>query len=108
MQYRFGDIVILDYPFTDAVGSKRRPGLVLLPEDDGDILFARITSKGREGKWEIEIEDWKSSGLLHPSVVRISKIVSLESSLVERVIGKLSDRDLISVRRALELLIASL
>src|SRR5580700_11258533 len=49
MKYRFGDIVLLDYPFTNAVGSKRRPGLILLPEDDGDILFARITSQDREG-----------------------------------------------------------
>ena len=49
MTYRFGDVVLLDYPFTDGVGSKRRPGLVLIPENDGDILFARITSQERTG-----------------------------------------------------------
>jgi len=102
MTYRFGDVVLLDYPFTDGIGSKRRPGLVLLPESDGDILFARITSKERAGEWEVVILDRSEAGLLHESVVRMSKMVSLESSLAERRIGRLSDRDLVSVLAAFE------
>jgi mRNA interferase MazF len=104
MTYRFGDVVLLDYPFTDGIGSKRRPGLVLLPESDGDILFARITSQERADEWEVSIEDRTVAGLLHKSVVRMSKMVSLESSLVERKIGRLSEGDQSSVQAAFELL----
>lgn len=98
----FGDIVLLDYPFTDASGSKRRPGLVLLPEEDGDILFARITSKEREGAFDIALEDWKSAGLAFPSIVRLSKMVSLNEELVLQPIGGLSLRDSHAVSAALE------
>ncbi len=93
MPYQFGDIVLLDYPFTNAIGSKRRPGLVLLPESDGDILFTRITSQDRVGDWEVAIRDWKASRLLYPSVIRLSKLVSLESSLILKDIGQLTQRD---------------
>jgi mRNA interferase MazF len=93
MLYSFGDIVLLDYPFTNAVGFKRRPGLVLLPEDDGDILFARITSQEREGIWDISIQDWSATSLLYPSVVRLSKIVSLEATLIKKEVGRFTIRD---------------
>ncbi len=102
MTYGFGDVVLLDYPFTDGIGSKRRPGLVLLPENDGDILFARITSQERAGEWEIMIQDRTAAGLLHQSVVRMSKLVSLESTLIEGKIGKLSERDQVSVQAVFE------
>jgi len=98
---KFGDVVLLDYPFTDASGSKRRPGLVLLPESDGDILFARITSKEREGEFDIALEDWKSIGLAYPSIVRLSKMVSLHTNLVLRQIGVLSAPDAESILNAL-------
>jgi mRNA interferase MazF len=108
MKYRFGDIVLLDYPFTNAVGSKRRPGLVLLPEDDGDILFARITSQDREGIWDLSIQDWSEAGLLYPSVVRICKMVSLEASLIRKEVGRLTERDRSMVRAALLRLLTSI
>jgi mRNA interferase MazF len=93
MLYSFGDIVILDYPFTNAVGTKRRPGLVSLPEDDGDILFARITSQDPEGIWDLSIQDWSASSLLYPSVIRLSKMVSLEAALIKKEVGRLTVRD---------------
>jgi mRNA interferase MazF len=101
MLYSFGDIVLLDYPFTNAVGSKRRPGLVLLSEDDGDILFARITSQDREGIWDMFIQDWSATGLLYPSVIRLSKMVSLEATLIKKEVGRLTVRDRDAVSAAL-------
>jgi mRNA interferase MazF len=108
MSYKFGDIVILDYPFTDGVTSKRRPGLVLIPEDDGDILFARITSTERAGAFEVALQDWRDEGLLHPSVVRLSKLVSLESALVEKHIGALSQRDTTAILAGLRIILLSI
>ncbi len=102
MTHQFGDVLLLDYPFTDGVGSKRRPGLVLLAEHDGDILFARITSQDRAGEWDVAVRDRTAAGLLHNSVIRMSKMVSLESMLVERQIGKLSERDRNSVQSTFE------
>ncbi len=41
----FGDIVLLEFPFTDGQQSKKRPALVLLDTQDGDMIVCRITSK---------------------------------------------------------------
>ncbi len=46
LRYSQGDIVVLELPFTDLVGSKLRPVLVLNAIDLGeDIVVAKITSK---------------------------------------------------------------
>ena len=43
--YRFGEIVLLKFPFVELQEAKRRPALVLLDAGDADILAARITSQ---------------------------------------------------------------
>ncbi len=99
------NVVLLDYPFTYGAGSKRRPGLVLLPEADGDVLFSRITSQLRAGEFDLELEDWKSAGLAYPSVVRLSKMVSLHRDLILRPIGRFSERDASNIRSMLQRLL---
>ena len=108
MPYRFGDVVLLDYPFTDASGSKRRPGLVLLTEEDGDILFARITSKERAGEFDVSLREWEHVGLAYPSIVRLSKMVSLHRNLALREIGQLSETDKEAVLQLLQYLVQSM
>ena len=93
MTYRYGDVVLLDYPFTDASSLKRRPGVVLLVEEDGDILLARITSKVKESPFDYSLQDWKEAGLAYPSIVRLSKMVSLHHKLIIRPMGTISSTD---------------
>ena len=53
-KYRQGDIVVLELPFTDLLGSKLRPVLVLNSIDLGnDIIVAKIT--GSPGKHRVPI-----------------------------------------------------
>jgi hypothetical protein len=40
---RVGDVVAVEFPFTDMQGRKRRPGVVLA-RDASDLLLARITT----------------------------------------------------------------
>jgi mRNA interferase MazF len=42
--YQSGEVLLLSFPFGDAVGSKRRPALALVDTGDEDIIVARITS----------------------------------------------------------------
>ncbi len=81
------------------MGSKKRPALVIIDANDGDVVVARITSRIVNTDFDVIINDWRVAGLLTPSIVRLHKIVTLELSLVNRKIGELSTATLQNVRQ---------
>ena len=52
-----GDVVVLNFPFSDLSGTKRRPALVLADLKDDDIILCQITSIATEDTYAILIED---------------------------------------------------
>ena len=51
MKANQGDIVSVDFPFSDGTETKRRPALVLSSEavhTTGDVLLMQITSKSKK------------------------------------------------------------
>lgn len=100
--YQVGDIVLLTFPFTDGIGAKKRPAMVVLDTNDGDILVARVTSKLSNTIYDVTLQDWKAAGLLLPSCVRLHKMATLETKLIEKKLGKLSPADLKIVKEKLE------
>ena len=91
--YRYGDIVLLDYPYSERRVSKRRPAIILVQDRDRDLLVARITSKVYEGLAEAELRDWREAGLNVPSRVRLTKLAIVGEFDVIRPVGKLTARD---------------
>jgi mRNA interferase MazF len=85
----FGDIVLLNFPFTDEQTFKRRSALVIQDCNDGDIIVCRITSKIYDSDKDVFIDNWKKSGLKLPSVIRVHKIATLEKGMVELILGKI-------------------
>lgn len=71
--YSFGDILIINFPFSDGQGSKRRPVMVIRDTKDKDLLIAKVTSQQYNSEINISLHDCKQAGLLSPSVVRIHK-----------------------------------
>jgi mRNA interferase MazF len=106
--YQFGDVLLMSFPFSNLVGSKRRPALVLLDTEDRDVIVARITSQNAQTAFDANLTDWHEAGLRLPSVVRIHKIASLEKQLIERRMGSLTPNDLVQVQRAMQSLWASI
>ena len=53
--FAVGDVVIINYPFSDFAQSKRRPAFVLISTEYGDLLLAQITSKFLADNNSIEI-----------------------------------------------------
>jgi mRNA interferase MazF len=88
-ELKFGDIVLLKFPFTDGQSFKKRPGLVIYNARDGDIIVCRITSKLYESAFDIMLKDWAGLGLRLPSVLRVHKIASIESELIDQKIGEI-------------------
>jgi mRNA interferase MazF len=66
--FKFGEIVLLKFPFTDNSKVKKRPALVINDFGDGDIIVCRITSHIYRTKNDIQIQNWANYGLKLPSV----------------------------------------
>ena len=93
-----GTIVLLEFPFTDSIGYKRRPALVLKDFEDGDMLVCRITSKIYKSKYDIYLDDWSNFGLKLPSVVRVHKMATLEKNMIVTIMGQIDETVLSKVK----------
>jgi len=95
--YKKWDIILVPFPFTDLKTSKKRPALIISPDEYNeklDVIIAFITSKldleYRIGDYKIQ--DWKKSNLPKPSMIRM-KFATIDKSIIVKKIGKLSDKD---------------
>lgn len=98
---KFGDIVLLKFPFSDGKTFKRRPALTISDHKDGDILVCRITSQIYQTKNDIFINDWEKAGLKLPSVIRVHKMATLENGLVESLMGKINNHSKSEVKKVI-------
>jgi mRNA interferase MazF len=91
-----GDIVLIPFPFTDLSGSKNRPALVLV-SGELDVTLAFISS---QLKWKEDIDvllkPTKENGLKQESVIRLSKLTTIDNELV---LGKLGRIDSLALKQ---------
>lgn len=94
-----GDIVLI--PFTDLSGSKNRPALIL-HEDGLDVTVAFISS---EIKWQtpndLLLSPTSKNGLKKVSLVRTSKIATLDKELVLGLLGELTYKEVVNLDQKL-------
>lgn len=92
-----GDVYVCVFPFTSGQAAKARPVLVLM--DLGpDCLICRITSVPHRGFLDLPVTNWQEVGLEKPSTIRLSRLVTVEKSLLRLRIGRLAHVDLEHVR----------
>ena len=86
-----GDIVIVEFPYSNLKDSKRRPVLILKVPKGRDIIVLQITGSSHEKPVEISIQgrDFKDGGIKNDSYIRIDKIASVDKSLIKYKIGSL-------------------
>ena len=97
-----GNVILIPFPFTDLSGSKIRPAVVLnISVSDVTICF--ITS---ELKWKTEndivVFPSANNGLKVPSLIRIGKIATIDTSLVLGILGELSDIEIAELDKGLK------
>ena len=70
-----------------------------------DIIVCPISSQPRyyrrPGPGDRPLRSWRTVGLRHPSTVRVSKLLSVDKTIVKRVIGDLVPDDLAGVETIL-------
>lgn len=104
-QYQRGDVILVELPFTDGPGSKKRPAVVLSTQAFNNagikLIVMAITSNldqpFRPG--DTTLGDWQAAGLLKPSAVR-GYLGMADQRHVEQVLGKLSIGDFAQVEQA--------
>ncbi len=86
-----GDIVIIEFPYSNQVNAKRRPVLMLKIPKGEDVIVAQITGESYEPNVEIPIkkDDFKQGNLKRDSYLRIDKIASIEKYLIKYKAGSL-------------------
>lgn len=99
--FSFGDIILIDYPFSDLTQTKKRPALVL-KEDQEDILIVFISSQPlKESASDFEMLKDTFNNLVVDSTLRISKINVLHKKLVYKKIGHTSNEQKEKIKRHL-------
>ena len=94
-----GDIVLVQFPFSDLSQTKLRPALVLAVNASlNEITLCFISSQQVKslspGEFAIAKSDqeFAGTGLKTDSKVRVTRVITLERTLVIRKIGKLGTR----------------
>jgi mRNA interferase MazF len=84
-----GDIILIPFPFTDMTSTKLRPAVVLI-ETNYDLTVSFITTqmKWREAT-DIELFPSNKSGIKKVSLIRLSKMATVDKSLAIGKIGEL-------------------
>jgi mRNA interferase MazF len=89
-----GDIILIPFPFTDLSGNKKRPALVLVSGDmDITVTFISTQIKWKEDT-DILLRPTKKNGLKKESLVRLSKLATIDKDLAIGLIGRV-DKDTI-------------
>lgn len=96
-----GDILLIVFPFTDLSGTSLRPAVVLV-ETLHDITVCFITSQlhWREDT-DVFLTPSPTNGLRMPSLIRTSKIATLEKSLAKGLLGRLDEREMSDLNQKL-------
>jgi len=104
--FRFGDIVLVPFPFTDQSGAKKRPAIVVSSAGyqtrRRDIVIMAVTSRRRTSPafGEFEVAEWKKAGLILPSMAK-PVLATIEKRLVIKKLGALQRADRASLQASL-------
>lgn len=107
---RFGDVVLVPFPFTDQSTTKQRPAVVVsstaYAQARPDVVLMAITSQVHSplAFAEALLPDWQVANLLKASVLK-PLLATLEQSLIIRQLGSLSSRDQAALRQVLALMV---
>ena len=108
--YKFGDVILVPFPFTDQSTSKKRPAVVISSEiynrSKPDLILIAVTSQVSVGLeyGEVLISDWSAAGLLKLSAIK-PVITTIEQTLVIKGLGTLQFSDIQALESILQQII---
>ena len=103
--YRRGDVVLVDFVFSDTSGRKLRPAVVISASAyhraRQEVIVAAITSNiDRHLFGDYLITNWREAGLLFPSVAT-AIIRTIKHTMIHRRLGSMAKPDVEALDREL-------
>ncbi len=107
--YKCGNIVLLSFPFTDLSTTKQRPALIISSDwyndNRNDVIVVAITShipiELAEDEFLLSEPEQKSAGLPKPSIVKVTKVVTIDRRLIRKTIGQLPGNTVTKIKNLL-------
>jgi mRNA interferase MazF len=112
--FKAGSVVLVPFPFSDLTLSKKRPCVVLSKSDPkglpAHLILAMITSNlsGLDFPNDIKVKDLETAGLPKPSIIRLDKMVTVDSNIVIRTLGDLAEKDRVALKKKLKIIFEEL
>ena len=95
---RRGDVVLVDWPYTDQQGSKLRPAIVVQADSLNslldDTILVQVTGTGHSipgAEVEIDLAQEPTSGLVKISYASCFNILTVEQATIDQTLGYLSN-----------------
>ncbi len=103
--YKRGDIVLVDFGFSEGAGAKKRPALIISSDSyqksRQEVIVAAITSNIKRVLFgDTKIDEWKEARLIYPSLVT-GVIRTIKVKVIICKLGVLSKQDLQKVQNNL-------
>ena len=103
--YKKWDVILVPFPFTDLKNTKKRPALIVSPDEYNiklDIVIAFITSRldSEYRSGDYKIQEWEKSNLPKPSMIRM-KFATIDKSIIVKKIGRLFEKDVNEFKKIL-------
>jgi len=99
-----GDVVVVNFPFTDLSGFSKRPALVLANLRGDDTILCQITtqqSRKDEYALTLEEEDFCNGKLVYSSFIRVNKLFTASNRVILKKVGKITEDKLSEVEEKL-------
>lgn len=102
-KFAIGDVVLIDFPYSDLTTFKKRPALVIGMAEFDNVILCQITSSPFSSKIAIrvEINDLHTGTLPVTSYIRPDKIFTADTSIVYKRLATLSLVKYKDVKKAL-------
>jgi mRNA interferase MazF len=104
--YNFGDVILIQFPFTNLAASKKRPAIVVSNQaynsSRPDVILMAVTSQFHPAALPGEhcISEWQAAGLMKPSAAK-PVFFTFEQSLILKSLGVLQLHDQDAIRSAI-------
>jgi len=104
-KYKRGDIILVNFGFSEEKGSKKRPALMISSDNyhksRQEVIAVAITHNiKRVLSGDTRIDEWKKAGLLYPSLVT-GIIRTIKNSIIVHKLGVLPQQDFQKVQENL-------